>query len=36
MAFEIRSIPALMIVRDGVTLYAEAGAVRDATSATIR
>ncbi|NUR26614.1 MAG: thioredoxin family protein [Catenulispora sp.] len=30
MAFEIRSIPTLMIVRDGVTVYAEPGALREA------
>lgn len=30
MAFEIRSIPTLMIVRDGVTLYSHPGALREA------
>ena len=30
MAFDIRSIPTLMIVRDGVTLYSHAGALREA------
>ena len=30
MAFDIRSIPTLMIVRDGVTLYAHPGALPEA------
>jgi thioredoxin 1 len=30
LAFEIRSIPTLMIVRDGVTLFSQPGALREA------